>query len=605
MKHILTSALLISSFLWMTCREIDDIQPNQPPQANAGEDRSVNTGEKSELDASGSTDTDDDMLSYTWQWVSKPQGSQAVILDFDSVKAGFTPDVAGPYVLRLLVSDNVESDADTLTITASAANGAPVANAGQDANVDLGTQFSLNGSGSDPDGDPLTYQWSLISKPDGSAAAVQNPGNQNALIVIDVHGTYVARLSVSDDSHTSVDDITITTNAVSITGINPSSGIHGITIKITGKNFSPVAGQNSVTINGAAATVTGASLTNLDATVPKGAGTGVVVAIVNGVTATGPVFTYILSPTVSTVVQFQSPGYTIADANGNVYISDITNHTIRRLTPGGQLTTIAGTGTAGYGDAKDPLQAQFNMPSGLAIHNSNLYVADNGNHCIRRISLGDGAVYTLAGFPQPGFADGPGPQAQFNGPIGLAVDSQGNLYVGDANNSRIRRISTTVNVSTIAGNGQNGFADGNGVAAQFNGLAGLAMSPTDILYVADVLNHRIRRIDGQGTVTTLAGNGTGAFVNGTGTAARFNNPYGVSCDPLGNIYVADLTNHSIRRVTPRGVVTTVAGNGTAGLAEGTGMAARFNQPTDITVVPNGDLYIADYGNQRVRRITFE
>ena len=605
MKHTLPSAIIISAFLWITCREIDDIQPNQPPLASAGEDLSIRTDEKTELDASGSTDPDDDILSYTWQWVSKPQGSQAVILDFDSVKANFAADVAGTYTLRVLVSDNVASSADTLTVTASTPNDAPVAHAGQDASVDLGTQFALNGSGSDPDEDPLTYQWSLISKPSGSAATIQNPGNQSALIVIDVHGVYVARLSVTDGTHTSVDDITITTNEVSIAGINPTSGTHGITIKIAGKNFSPVLNQNTVTINGVAATVTAASLTNLDVTVPKGAGTGIVAATVNGVTANGPVFTYHLSPTVSTVVQFQTPIYTVSDANGNVYISDINNHIVRRLTPGGQLTTLAGTGTAGYADAKDPLQAQFNGPSGLAIYNNNLYIADNGNHCIRRISLSGGDVYTLAGFPQPGFADGPGLQAQFNGPIGLAVDSQGNLYVGDTNNARIRKISTTAVVTTFAGNGQTGFADGNGVAAQFNTIGDLTMSSTNILYVADILNHRIRRIDGQATVTTLAGNGNAAFVNGTGTAARFNNPYGVGCDASGNVYVADFTNHSIRRVTPQGAVTTLAGNGTSGLVDGSGTAARFNQPTDVTVVPNGNLYVTDYGNQRIRLIIFE
>lgn len=597
--------MFLAVSMLFTCRETDSIEPNQSPVADAGEDMDVQSGETVSLDATGSYDPDGDSLSFTWTLLNAPDQSDVAIQYFDSVNARMIPDVSGVYTMRVTVSDNIDSDSDTVVVNVTNPNGAPVANAGFDAMVDLGTQFALNGNGTDPNGDVITYSWSLISKPQASTATIANPASRNTVIVIDVHGTYVVRLTVSDGSLSGTDDITIRTNAVSISGINPTSGIYGTTIKVNGNNFSPIVGENLVRINGMFATVTAASTTSLDVTIPKGAGTGIVTATVNGTTANGPVFTYLLSPSVSTVSQFQTPYYSASDSDGNIYISDFANNVIRRLSPAGVLTIIAGSGTAGFADAKDPLEAQFDGPAGLVVYGNYLYIADNRNHCIRRMTLPAGDVYTLAGFPQPGYADGPGPQAQFNAPIGVAADSQGNLYVGDTNNSRIRRINTLAQVSTLAGNGQTGFADGNGIAAQFNGIAGLAMDGNDILYVADVLNHSIRRIDGQGTVTTFAGNGTPGLVNGTGTGARFRNPYGVATDGSNNVYVADFSNHAIRRITPLRAVTTIAGNGTAGMVDGAGAVARFNQPSDVTVLANGSIYVVDFGNSRIRRIIFE
>ncbi|MFZ6009911.1 MAG: IPT/TIG domain-containing protein, partial [Bacteroidota bacterium] len=389
-----------------------------------------------------------------------------------------------------------------------------------------------------------------------------------------------------------------------VAGINPTSGPHGTTVKITGTNFSPVASENTVLFNGTTATVISASYTGLDVTVPKGAGTGMVSVIVNGITANGPSFTYNLSATVTTVAQFNAPIYTASDANGNIYISDYNGNVIRRLTPAGALTIIAGSGQPGYFDDKNPLLAQFDHPAGIAVDaNGNIYVADNGNNCIRRISSTN--VSTIAGSTVPGYVDAQGGQAQFNTPIGLGIDGSGNLYVGDTGNHRIRRVTSVGVVTTVAGNGQAGFADGNGPLAQFNGIAGVAVDGNNNIYVADGFNHRIRKINGQGVVSTLAGNGTAAFANGTGTAARFNVPYGVACDASGNVYVADFSNHSIRKVTSAGVTTTTAGNGTSGFVDAIGSAARFNQPTAVTVAPNGNIYVADFGNQRIRLISFE
>lgn len=606
MRHTLPLLVFLVSLLCVSCREIDDLEPNTPPVADAGNGSDIFTGETVDLNGSGSFDADDDPLSFTWTFVEKPQASQASISNFDSVRAQFIPDQSGLYRIRLQVSDNIESHADTVAFMAITPNGAPVANAGPDGKTDLGVPFQLSGSGVDPDGDALTFTWSLTSRPAGSLAAIQNPGSQNTSFTPDKPGLYTATLTVGDGAFTDDDEVVITINNVDVTAINPTSGPAGITVKVNGKNFSPVPAENTVRFNGVAATVTNASSTSLDVVVPLGAGTGAVSVTVNSVTDNGPVFTYVLTGFVTNATQFDSPYFITSDANGNVYISDFGSHVIRRLTPQGQLSIIAGTGQAGYVDAKDPLEAQFNRPAGLAIDgNNNLYVADRENHCIRRISLTSGDVATMAGFPQAGYSDGQGQQAQFSSPIGLGVDGAGNIYIGDYGNFRVRKMTPLGVVSTLAGNGQSGFADGSPQVAQFAGVAGVAVDLNNNVYAADALNHRIRKIDGNGMVTTLAGNATSGLLNGTGSAARFNTPYGVACDANGNVYVADFANHAVRRITPQGVVSTVGGNGTAGAANGAGSTARFNQPTGVCVTVNGKVYVADFSNDLVRLIEFQ
>jgi sugar lactone lactonase YvrE len=584
---------LVIAVVLFTCREIDSVTPNLPPQALAGANASVAVGETVNLDASESFDPEDDQLSYSWQFISKPTESTISIGHFDSIKASFIADKAGQYKIKLLVSDNTYSASDTVEIAVQIANVSPTVNAGSDAQVDLGTQYTLKGTATDPDGDQLTTNWTLLSKPVGSTATVQNPTNFNALFVPDKHGTYTARLQVSDGTFTVTDDLVITTAQVSITSISPISGIRGTTVKIIGKNFSATASENAVSFNGVNAIISSASYTAIDALVPLAAGTGPVAVRVNNITATGSVFTYILAPVASTVTQFTTPFNLVSDNNGNLYISDFTTHVIRKLTTAGVLTTFAGTGQAGYANGK-VADAQFNKPAGIAIDskNENIFVVDNGNHCIRVISLASGTVATYAGFPQAGYSDGLASIAQFNGPIGLAIDGTGNLYVGDTGNSRVRKISTSAVVSTLAPN--------NPV---FTGIAGVVVDGNGTVYAAEALNHRIQKISPTGAVSTLAGSTTSGFINATGTAARFNVPYSISIDATGNIFVADFSNHSIRKITPQGVTTTLLGTGTPGFVEGAN--AQFNQPIGITVRTNGDIYVADFGNMRVRRITFE
>ena len=214
-------------------------------------------------------------------------------------------------------------------------------------------------------------------------------------------------------------------------------------------------------------------------------------------------------------------------------------------------------------------------------------------------------VSTLAG-STVGFADGSGTTAQFNGPSGVAVAPDGTVYVADTNNHRIRATDpTTGEVTTLAGNGFAGFVDGPGGTAQFSVPFGVAVAPNGTVYVADTNNHRIRAIDPTtGTVTTLAGNGTAGFVDGPGATAQFTGPSGVTVNSDGTVYVADRGNQRIRAIeSTTGQVTTFAGNGTAGFVDGPGATAQFNGPSGVTVDPDGVVYVADFDNHRIRKIT--
>ena len=217
-------------------------------------------------------------------------------------------------------------------------------------------------------------------------------------------------------------------------------------------------------------------------------------------------------------------------------------------------------------------------------------------------------VSTLAGGPA-GYADGTCAAAQFNGPSGVAVDLNGNVYVADSFNNCIRIITVRGMVSTLAGSVTAGYADGQSAAAQFNRPSGVALFSRSTvngnvngnLYVADQGNNRIRRISPLGGyVGTLAGNGGGGYADGFYTDASFNNPIGVAVDGSGNVYVADQGNNRIRKITPVGVVSTLAGSGTQGGINGTGASAQFNGPSGVAVDGSGTVYVADFGNQRIQ-----
>ena len=299
--------------------------------------------------------------------------------------------------------------------------------------------------------------------------------------------------------------------------------------------------------------------------------------------------------------QFNLPFGVAVDSSGTVYVADYGNHRIRQMTSAGVVTTLAGSGTAGFADCTGAA-AQFSNPRGVAVDSSGtVYVADAGNHRIRKISSA-GVVTTLAGSGIQGFADGTGSAARFYNPSDVAVDSSGTVYVADAGNHRIRKISSTGVVTTLAGSGTRGFANGTGSATQFDNPYGVAVDSAGTVYVADAGNHRIRKISSTGVVTTLAGSGTRGFANGTGSATQFYNPYGVAVDSAGTVYIGDINNNRIRKITSAGVVTTLAGSGTAAFADGTGSAAQFNLPFGVAVDSSGTVYVADAYNHRIRKI---
>lgn len=210
---------------------------------------------------------------------------------------------------------------------------------------------------------------------------------------------------------------------------------------------------------------------------------------------------------------------------------------------------------------------------------------------------------TVAGDGSPGFADGPATRARFDDPFGVAVDRLGNLFVSDAGlNDRIRRISPAGSVTTVAGE-RAGFADGSRTAARFRTPSGLALDLDGRIYVADTGNHAIRRITPEGVVTTLAGNGSPGYRDGPGGVAQFNGPVGVAVDEAGTVYVADTYNDRIRTIAPDGQVRTLAGGGEPGFVDGSGREARFDTPTGIAVTVRGDVFVADTGNDAIRRIT--
>jgi len=293
------------------------------------------------------------------------------------------------------------------------------------------------------------------------------------------------------------------------------------------------------------------------------------------------------------------------DSTGTLYVGDYNNHRIRRITSAGVVTTFAGNGTAGGTDGTGT-NATFNGPTGIAFDSSGImYVVDNNTHRIRKITPA-GVVTTFAGGSQ-GSADGTGTNAQFNFPIGIAINSTGIIYIVDNNTHRIRKITPAGVVTTLAGSGVAGFIDSvqNGAVsgALLNLPRAVAVDSSSTMYVADTTNHRIRKITSTGVVTTLAGSGTAQFADGTGTGASFNSPQGISVDSAGNVYVGDTLNNRVRKITPSGVVTTLAGSGTAQFADGTGTGASFNNPYGVTVDSEGIVYVVDKLNYRVRKIT--
>jgi sugar lactone lactonase YvrE len=405
----------------------------------------------------------------------------------------------------------------------------------------------------------------------------------------------------------------------SITSLSPSSGIAGTLLIITGANFSETILSNTAMVNGKPTPVTAASFTSLTVSVPIGAGTGPVTVKVGDQTSNELTFTYVISEVASTLAgknkagyldgndttaRFKAPLGVAVDAAGNLYIADSGNQRIRKISPAGTVTTFAGSGKASWKDGS-ATEAEFYNPSGVAVDaTGNVYVADYDNHRIRKITPA-GVVSTLAGGGNgAGYKDSTGTEARFAFPTGVAVDKLGNVFVADRDNQVIRKITATGEVTTLAGKVSNtgGYADGAGTDALFNAPVGLAVDANNNVYVAEFGGHRIRKITQAGVVSTIAGNGTPGFVQGSGTTAQFNKPAGVAIDKDGALFIADVGNNCIRKVSIANEVSLFAGSGIAGANTGPVAKAEFNYPISVAIDASGFVYVAEANNHRISKV---
>ncbi|MGE6219398.1 IPT/TIG domain-containing protein [Nubsella zeaxanthinifaciens] len=431
------------------------------------------------------------------------------------------------------------------------------------------------------------------------------------------------------------DDFTATNP--SITQIVPSMALANQTVKLRGKRFAADAVANIVKFAGVKAEVISASDTLLTVKVPAEGSTGNVTITVNDRTSKGPIFTYgavqtefdYLTSTYAgsgtvgdtfgslTDAQFMLPnGVAIDPTTGDLIVTDRTAQSIKRISKDGIVSKIAGTGVRSSVNGSLTV-ATFNNPYKSAVDkNGNIYVADNGANLVRKIDLSTNTVSTLAGGGSTGaFLDGQGTAARFNTITGIAVDDDGFVYVADAVNHAVRKISPTGMVTTLAGNGTAGITDGDWPNVRMNRPTAVCIGADGFLYAADRYGQRIRKINRHtGRTVTIAGSGgssstTGGQVDGEALKARFNNPWGIDVASDGTIYVSELggtgsATHTIRMIK-NGIVSTIAGNASfnaPGFVNGLQGVSRFNNPTDVAVDNDGNIYVGDMNNYVIRKI---
>ncbi len=401
--------------------------------------------------------------------------------------------------------------------------------------------------------------------------------------------------------------------AITLNAMNPESGPKNTVVTFTGTNFGTDTNMVKVFFDDIEAEVQQVSQTSIVAVVPPKAFTGVVRILIGEQELNGLVFDYQISDVQvsilagvtqgfvdgnAAIAQFSFPDDITIDQNGDLFITEGFNNSVRKITfefEGDLLadiviSTLAGNGSSGFLDGNGQ-NAQFDAPTGITIDNDgNLYISDTFNHTIRRITS-SGEVSTLLAV-DPVFD-----------PRGITIDSEGNIYVIDGSNHRISKVILPNEINTFVGDGISGFINGDITNARFSFPKDITIDSEGNFYVTDSNNNSVRKITPSGTVTTLAGDGTSGFEDGIGSEAKFNFPQGITIDIEDNLYVVDVGNHSIRKITSSGMVSTIAGNGTSGFNSGVGSEAQFNQPRGITIDSDGNLFVVDRGNHSIRKIT--
>lgn len=485
-----------------------------------------------------------------------------------------------------------------------------------------GSTITITGSGfsADPKGNKVTINGVEAEVVSATATSLTVKVPENA-------GSGKVVVTVGDKTFTGPDFQSVTPPVdVKIDDLSPSKGPGLTEVTISGSGFSAVASENKVTFNGVDAQVVSASKTSLTVIVPLSSGTGKVEVKMGSKTGVWPVFTYEYIYRVSTfagmankaaavdglgiAAGFQFPTNLTVDPSGNVYVSELS--CIRKITPAGQVSTYAGVLTyqgttlpvGGFRDG-DKSNALFKGPAGLKISQSGVfYVADRNNFCVRKIS-NDGMVSTFTGTPAvQGYQDGNAGQSKFKDVNMLVLDGQGNTYVSDQRNFCIRKINPSGEVSTFVGSPANGlgYEDGQGVVAKFEVITGMVIDSKGNFFVTDRANNCIRKITPSGLVSTYAGVQTDpGYVNGTLSVARFSAPSGLAIDSYDNLYVSE--SGTIRKISAGGLVSTFAGSGVKGFADGPVNMAQFKDPRGIVVSPDGKyVYVADYGAHCIRKI---
>jgi hypothetical protein len=423
-------------------------------------------------------------------------------------------------------------------------------------------------------------------------------------------------------------------NLTSLTPSRTEVGSAAFRLAVYGANFVPGA---VVRWNGADRTTTFVTSGHLTASIPDSdvAAAGVAQVIVwnpapGGGASNSLNFTVSLTPTTPAPVivgvagtgitgysgdggpgiyaALSQPSGLAVDSAGNLYVADKGNNRVRKITPSGVVSTVAGGGTGALGDGGPATAARLSSPTAVAVDSAgNLYIADQGYHRVRKVTAA-GIISTFAGTGTAGFSGdgGQAASAQLNSPSGLAVDPAGNIFIADTFNHRVRMVALNGTITTVAGTGVAGYFGDGGPAANspLNGPRGLAFDGAGNLYIADCNNDRVRRVDLAGIISTFAGGGSPLGDGGPATSASLDAPSAVAVDPAGNVYIADRDNHRIRKVTPNGIISTVAGTGTLGYSGdgGQGTVAQLGFPEGVAVDSSGNVYLADTAHDRVRRL---